>query len=71
MKQRGRKSADNLATLGVDGEPPRLNPPPDLANDERSLFVEIVTACAPRHFVASDWPLLVSYVQATLVSARR
>lgn len=70
MRQRGRKSAEQLATLSVNGDPPRLNPPADLADDERSLFVEIVKACGPRHFVQSDLPLLVTYVQATLLSRR-
>jgi Phage terminase, small subunit len=31
---------------------------------ERRLFVEIVTACKPTHFVPSDLPLLVRYVEA-------
>jgi hypothetical protein len=70
MKQRGRKSASDLATLCVDGEPPRLNPPADLTDDERILFVELVDVCSRRHFVPSDMPLLVSYVQATLLSRR-
>jgi hypothetical protein len=71
MKQRGRKSAEQLATLSVNGDPPRLNPPADLADDERSLFCEIVTACGPRHFVQSDLPLLVTYVQAEHAGQRR
>lgn len=68
MKQRGRKSADELATLNVNGEPPRLNPPPDLTDGERSLFLEIAGACSPKHFVPSDLPILISFVQATLLS---
>ncbi|MGB9394444.1 MAG: hypothetical protein WCB32_06625 [Pseudolabrys sp.] len=32
------------------------------------LFTELVAACDARHFVESDLPLLVSYVQATLLS---
>ena len=69
MRQRGRKSAAELATLpGVDGKPPRLKPPPHLNDDERSLFDELVGACDPRHFVESDLPLLASYVQATLIA---
>jgi hypothetical protein len=70
MRQRGRKSAAQLATLSVNGDPPRLKPPADLADDEQFLFSEIVTACGPRHFVQSDLPLLVTYVQATLLSRR-
>ena len=68
MRHRGRKSADELATPNISGEPPRLGPPPNLTEDEESLFVQITEACSPRHFVVSDLPLLVSYVQATLLS---
>jgi hypothetical protein len=68
MRHRGRKSADELATPSVNGEPARLDPPRNLTEDEQSLFVQIIQACSPRHFVVSDLPLLVSYVQATLLS---
>ncbi len=68
MQKRGRRSAAELATLNVTGEPARLDPPSHLNDDERNLFVELVDACSPRHFVASDLPLLVSFVQATLLS---
>jgi hypothetical protein len=64
MRQRGRKSADNLATPIVDGSPPRLDAPPTLTDPERTLFVQIVEACAPIHFVPSDLPLLIRYVEA-------
>jgi hypothetical protein len=70
MRQRGRISAAELATINVDSRPPRLDPPADLSDDERSLFTELVADCAPEHFVASDRPLLTSYVQATLMSRR-
>lgn len=66
MRQRGRKSVANL--VRVDGAPPRLNPPADLNDDEWMLFVELINACSPQHFVQSDLPLLVSYVQATLLA---
>jgi hypothetical protein len=68
MRQRGRKSAASVDLPNVNGDPPRLDPPSSLTNDERSLFVEITEASGPRHFVGSDLPLLVSYVQATLLS---
>jgi hypothetical protein len=68
MIQRGRKSAQHFSAPAVDGDPPRLQPPAHLDDRERSLFVELVEACGPRHFVASDVPLVVSYVQATLLS---
>ncbi len=32
------------------------------------MFVEIVGACSPKHFVASDLPILISFIQATLLS---
>ena len=54
--------------IAVDGDPPRLDPPLHLTDVERSLFTELVAACSPRHFVASDLPLLVSFVQATLLA---
>jgi hypothetical protein len=68
MRQRGRKSAANLATLRLNGKPPRLNPPPYLSDGEQSLFTELIDACGPTHFRLSDLPLLVSYVQATLIA---
>ena len=68
MLQRGRKSASLLAVPAVDGSPPKLQPPQTLQDDERILFDQIVAACDARHFVQSDLPLLVSYVQATLMA---
>jgi hypothetical protein len=68
MRQRGRRSAADLATLSVDGTPPRLSAPSSLSKDERTLFAALVNACDPRHFVEADLPLLVSFVQATLMA---
>ena len=68
MAQRGRKSVANLATLQVDGAPPKLQPPAYLEADEQLLFYELIDACSPQHFRPSDMPLVVSYVQATLIS---
>jgi len=67
MKQRGRKSV-NLLALPIDASPPRLSAPKDLTKIERSLFDFIVDASPPLHFAVSDTPLLVSYVQATLMA---
>ncbi len=67
MRQRGRKSAANLASLCVDGKPPRLEPPATFNEAERNVFVDIVGASAPEHSRPSDLPLLVSYVQATVL----
>ena len=68
MRQRGRRSAANLATPRINGEPPRLNPPAHLSVGERALFEELIAACDPAHFRESDQPLLSSYVQATLIA---
>jgi hypothetical protein len=68
MRQRGRKSADSLAVLSVNGKQPRLSAPPSLDDNERALFDELVAACYPSHFRESDIPLLISFVQATLIA---
>jgi hypothetical protein len=68
VRQRGRKSAADLAFPNVNGEPPRVDPPPHLSEPERSCFEEITRSCSPRHFVPSDAPLLVLYVQAFVLA---
>jgi hypothetical protein len=65
-----RTSAAELAVPRVHGEPRRLKPPPHLSDDEKALFIEIVAACSPKHFTSSDLPLLISYVQSTLLARR-
>jgi hypothetical protein len=70
MLQRGRKSLANVTTLRVDGLPSRLEPPSYLNAPERRLFAELVAATNAKHFTSSDAPLLVSYVQATLLARR-
>jgi hypothetical protein len=68
MIRPGRKSAAELASPPVDGSSPRLRPPEHLDDRERALFVELINACAPQHFVKSDAPLLAAYVQSILLS---
>lgn len=71
MRKRGRQSAAaNVVPLSLTGLPPRLTAPVGLRTDEQTLFNELVGACDPRHFVKSDVPLLISYVQSTLLSRR-
>jgi hypothetical protein len=66
-----RVSAAALATYPqVDGRLPTLSPPAGLTNQERALFEEIIASADSRYFVASDVPLLVSFVQATLMVRR-
>ena len=67
MRQRGRKSEASSLVV-VSGAPPRLAPPADLSDEEKALFLDLVNACSPRHFVESDKPLLISFVQATLMA---
>ena len=71
MKQRGRRSGDQLETLAlrvVEAPRPQLVPPASLNKAERSLFAEI--AAAAPHLKQSDVPLLVSFTQATIASRR-
>jgi hypothetical protein len=68
MQQRGRKSTSSLTELNVTGGPSRLTPPSSLNDDEQALFGELVGACDASHFRESDLPLLISYIQSTLIS---
>jgi hypothetical protein len=68
MRQRRRKSAATLAAPNLTGRPSPLSPPASLNDDERALFCELVGACAAEHFRTSDLPLLISYIQATLIA---
>jgi len=68
MIQRGRKTG-NVVALGVTAlPPPPLTPPVTLTKAEKALFDELIKSCDPQHFVPSDSPLLVSFVQATLLA---
>jgi hypothetical protein len=66
----GRPSADDLNIIPLYPTGSRVQTPDDLAPSEATLFHHLVRSCAPDHFVASDVPLLVSFVQATLASRR-
>jgi hypothetical protein len=68
MRQRGRKSPDALAVIGVNGKPPRLEPPASLSDLERNVFVGLVQACDPEHFRPSDMPLLCRYAEAVVLA---
>jgi hypothetical protein len=47
---------------------PVLQPPPGISDGEALLFRQIVAQCDATHFVESDRPLLLAYVQAILLS---
>ncbi len=66
--QRGRKSAAALSVIGVDGKPPRLEPPTSLSEAERTVFIALVNSCDPTHFKASDVPLLSRYCEQTVLA---
>jgi hypothetical protein len=68
MRQRGRKSATRLAINNVDGSPPRLVLPAGLNAKERALFEQVVNATDPGHFRKGDVPMLIAFVQASLLS---
>jgi len=70
MAKRGRQSAAELSIVPIGTGHHRLLPPLDLTAPEAKLFREMVASCAPDHFVQSDLPLLISYVQATILSRR-
>ena len=64
----GRPSADDLNIVPFHPAGSRVQTPDDLTASEAGLFKHLVHSCAPEHFVSSDVPLLVSFVQATLAS---
>lgn len=66
MRNRGRQSAASLIPLPVTGSPARLTPPSSLTKAERALFIELVGSVGDGHLVASDLPVVISYVQACL-----
>jgi hypothetical protein len=65
MRQRGRKSADQLA-VNVSGAPSRLATPTGLTAKERSEFERLVNTTSPEHFRPGDTPLLIALAQATI-----
>ena len=68
MLQRGRKSGGTLTSSNVTAASSRLTAPSSLTTAERKLFNELTTACDRNHFRTSDLPLLISYVQASLLA---
>jgi hypothetical protein len=59
-----RQSADAIALLPMDAEPPRLSPSSDLTEAERQIFTDIVLSVRPSHFMPCDRPLLAAYARA-------
>jgi phage terminase small subunit len=63
-----RRSAASLSVVSLDRRASRLRPPAHLSEAERSAFVDLVSACKPGHFQASDLPLLCRYVEASVLA---
>lgn len=59
-----RKSASSLSVVPIGDRLSRLCPPPCLSEEERAVFLDIVSACDPKHFRRSDLPLLIRYVES-------
>ena len=69
MRQRGRKSVEQLL-INVSGEPLRMKTPAGLNAKEREMFAELVNSTNPDHFRPSDIPMLIAFVQASLLSRK-
>ena len=65
-----RKSASELSIVPIGDRVSRLRPSANLSEPERDVFDRIVTACDPKHFRASDLPLLVRYCEVTALAER-
>lgn len=68
MLQRGRKSAAAFSVVSPVERLPGLTPPAGLSEGEASLFRTIVAQAGAHHFVDTDTPLLVAYVQSVLLT---
>jgi P27 family predicted phage terminase small subunit len=66
MKTGRPSSEDKAARVALVRPFERLQPPSDLTEDGRKIFLDIVLANEPTHFRASDLPLLCTYVRAIL-----
>jgi hypothetical protein len=62
-----RKSSAALSVVPLPPLQHRIRPPTDLAPPEATAFRTLVAQCSPDHFTESDTPLLISFVQATLI----
>jgi hypothetical protein len=65
--KRGRISAADLSIVHIDTAR-TIEPPADLKDKEAAIFRDVVASCSPRHFCASDIPMLVSFATATVLT---
>ena len=66
MLKRGRISSAELSVVPIAAARERVQRPADLTKKERQLFDNLVATCS--HFKQSDFPLLISFVQASLLA---
>src|SRR5262245_14896911 len=67
MKQRGRKSAANLAVLPVANVRHQLQPPDHLTAREAQLFCEVLANAPANQFSFSDQYMLATFAQVTVL----
>jgi phage terminase small subunit len=65
-----RRSAADLAVVRGGAGFGRLRPSSELGENEVQVWKQVVGACDPKHFVASDAPLLARYCE-NVVLARK
>ena len=65
-----RRSAAELSVVRVNGGGTRLRPPPELDDEEREVWLQLVGACKTDHFLSSDVPLLARYCEAVVLARR-
>ena len=65
-----RRSTASLAVVKVDAQSARLRPPPELGEDEREVWINVVGACSEKHFERSDMPLLARYCESVVLARR-
>lgn len=70
MKQRGKKSADAVATQGAVAVVQRPDAPLELSPEETDVWHDVVDAMPADWFPRETWPLLKQYCRHT-VTARR
>jgi hypothetical protein len=64
--KRGRISAAELSVIPIAPARERVRSPSNLSAKERQLFDKLLETCG--HFQPSDFPLLISFVQASLLA---
>jgi phage terminase small subunit len=67
MKQRGRKSAANLAVIPIETMRHQLRPPNHLSASEQALFREVLHNVPANQFSFADVYLLATFCQITLL----